>query len=40
VVPVSVLTDLLDLPGATFEVIPHDQAYTSIAEATTLGIRM
>jgi Ala-tRNA(Pro) deacylase len=35
---VSVVTDLLDKRGVTFEVIPHDQAYTSIAEATALGI--
>ena len=34
----SVVTDLLDERGVTFEVIPHDQAYTSIAEATALGI--
>jgi Ala-tRNA(Pro) deacylase len=38
VVSVSVVTDLLDTRGVTFEVIPHDQAYTSIAEATALGI--
>jgi Ala-tRNA(Pro) deacylase len=38
VVSVSVVTDLLDKRGVTFEVIPHDQAYTSIAEATALGI--
>ena len=34
----SVVTDLLDKRGVTFEVIPHDQAYTSIAEATALGV--
>jgi Ala-tRNA(Pro) deacylase len=39
VVSVSVVTDLLDKRGVTFEVIPHDQAYTSIDEATALGIR-
>jgi Ala-tRNA(Pro) deacylase len=38
VVSVSDVTDLLDKRGVTFEVIPHDQAYTSIAEATALGI--
>src|SRR5688500_12440691 len=38
VVSVSVVTDLLDKRGVIFEVIPHDQAYTSIAEATALGI--
>jgi Ala-tRNA(Pro) deacylase len=35
---VSVVTDLLDKRGVTFEVIPHDQAFTSTAEATALGI--
>jgi Ala-tRNA(Pro) deacylase len=38
VVSVSVVTDLLDKRGVAFEVIPHDQAYTSLAEATALGI--
>lgn len=38
VVSVSIVTDLLDKRGVTFEVIPHGQAYTSIAEATALGI--
>jgi len=38
VVSVSVVTDLLDKRGVTFEVIPHDQTYTSIGEATALGI--
>ena len=37
-VSVSVVTDLLDKRGGPFELIPHDQAYTSIAEATALGI--
>ena len=38
VVSMSVVTDLLDKQGLPFEVIPHEQAYTSIAEAMTLGI--
>jgi Ala-tRNA(Pro) deacylase len=38
VLSVSIVTDLLDKRGVTFEVIPHGQAYTSIAEATALGI--
>jgi Ala-tRNA(Pro) deacylase len=34
----SVVTDLLDKRGVPFEVIAHEQAYTTVAEATALGI--
>lgn len=34
----SVVTDQLTKRGVSFEVIPHEQAYTSIDEAQALGI--
>ncbi len=34
----SLVTDHLEGRGVAFEVIPHGQAYTSIAEAQALGI--
>jgi Ala-tRNA(Pro) deacylase len=38
VVAISVVTDLLTKLGVPYEVIPHEQAFTSIDEALALGI--